>query len=1300
MDENHEDRDGRDEADFSAAPLRMASSPPVRGRSPLLHQQSPQRQQPPLTVNIAAASNDDLVPNLHTSPLAAASSSSAPYFTPLSSSGPSIPSVAGGGSYSKPPNVRRRSAPSAGLLGALFADRDSETERVEHEIPTAGGHEPLLYQRGHGSVSGRYPGSLSTSADAAMGPSLSQRASYASGRSRDNSFLESPATPDGARDLEAGHREGLSHQSNPRAVPRRGHSGSVEFSYRELDLKPFNPGSATTSDVGANTPRRPLSHRSSATELPPHVEERPPPSIPPASTKPQPQPSPPGAVHLPHHHAHPVDDRRRPSTLDALQQLNLSLISQAGANKRDPSLTRGTSVVISPATPRSLDGLPVMDGEDDLDVAEIVGSVGSGSGSERGRKRGRKGGRRESPLRRVASDDEHEREDGDGEHHHSYAGLGVSHPNGSYGSVGEYHNGNGAGLNIQDDVGERRPLLAGQRRRRSQGNGGGYGGGKGSWAGYLARLPHKVVRGAKEFQVSYLTVSNAKDCGWAALTSLPAVVLGLILNLLDALSYGIIIFPNSGFSIPASATQAGISMFLASTVVCQVVFALGGSSFKGANGSMMIEVMPFLYIMVQEIEKRAQGESPETVLATIMVAYAMSTILTGVVFLLLGIFRLGNLIQFFPRHILVGCIGGIGWFLFVTGIEVTTGLKPEMSLTFLGDVFKPHNLMLWGAALAVAMTLKLLQRKIHHALFVPMFYVTIPIVFYAIVLISGVSLAKLRELGWLFAGPGDGEDVPFWTFWTYFNKFQGIHWGALPSTFGTQLALVFFAVLHVPINVPALAVSTHQPVDVNHEIIGHGLSNLCAGFIGVPQNYLVYSNSVLYMRSGGNSTIGGLMLAGATAIIWIYGDKVIGFVPTVVVGSLIFHLAYDLMKESIWDTRNGGISVWEYSTILLIVVVMAVFGFTEGILAGMILACFFFVIMYSRRSIIRGSYKGTEVRSNVHRPYRQKMFLDSVGDQVRILKLQGFMFFGVISQLESYLEQLLVDHPKTRFVVLEFGLITGVDYSALEAFHRLKRLLIEHQVHLIFCEMGAIASDLAQSGIFSEHDPDVPHPSLESGGPGGETKVHSFESLNQALEFCENSLLVTFFRVKVEKEEAEVSGGLVDVGMTGASSGSPRMTELRKVASRILKDDRKLLTDAAQWGLDCDGMRLIASRFERIEVPRGTVLWKMGQEATEFYVIESGELLQMVPNQGRMEVIETLLPGTMVGELEVFSSRQHNGRLVVGGDSAGEVATLWRMTRDTFDEFSKEHASIAMLFVRVACGFDCTRFASYISLRR
>ena len=117
-----------------------------------------------------------------------------------------------------------------------------------------------------------------------------------------------------------------------------------------------------------------------------------------------------------------------------------------------------------------------------------------------------------------------------------------------------------------------------------------------------------------------------------------------------------------------------------------------------------------------------------------------------------------------------------------------------------------------------------------------------------------------------------------------------------------------------------------------------------------------------------------------------------------VVGSLIFYLGAELLRESIYDTFTAGIHYLEYATIILIVFSMGIIGFTEGIIIGIILSNIFFVVMYARRPVIRSLYTGSQLRSTVHRLYRQQKFLDLVGNQISVIKLQGFIFFGTVNQ--------------------------------------------------------------------------------------------------------------------------------------------------------------------------------------------------------------------------------------------------------------------------------------------------------------
>jgi SulP family sulfate permease len=110
---------------------------------------------------------------------------------------------------------------------------------------------------------------------------------------------------------------------------------------------------------------------------------------------------------------------------------------------------------------------------------------------------------------------------------------------------------------------------------------------------------------------------------------------------------------------------------------------------------------------------------------------------------------------------------------------------------------------------------------------------------------------------------------------------------ALIETIPTQLALVFFALLHVPINVPALALSVGEDnVQTDAELVNHGLSNFLAGCVGSIPNYLVYTNSVLFYRVGGTNRLSGFMLALVTLLVFLVGPWVIGYLPVMIVGTV------------------------------------------------------------------------------------------------------------------------------------------------------------------------------------------------------------------------------------------------------------------------------------------------------------------------------------------------------------------------------------------------------------------------------
>lgn len=87
----------------------------------------------------------------------------------------------------------------------------------------------------------------------------------------------------------------------------------------------------------------------------------------------------------------------------------------------------------------------------------------------------------------------------------------------------------------------------------------------------------------------------------------------------------------------------GLSETYSSTIVSQMVMTLGGSLIPGALGAMLIEILPFLRGIGSDIQHTLGNDNP-ALIPTVMVAYALTSFLIGIVFVALGAFKAGILV--------------------------------------------------------------------------------------------------------------------------------------------------------------------------------------------------------------------------------------------------------------------------------------------------------------------------------------------------------------------------------------------------------------------------------------------------------------------------------------------------------------------------------------------------------------------------------------------------------------------------------------------------------------------------------
>ncbi|CDO94304.1 unnamed protein product [Kluyveromyces dobzhanskii CBS 2104] len=734
----------------------------------------------------------------------------------------------------------------------------------------------------------------------------------------------------------------------------------------------------------------------------------------------------------------------------------------------------------------------------------------------------------------------------------------------------------------------------------------------------------------------------------------PAVGLGLLLNILDALSYGMIIFPITE-PLFSHLGPTGLSMFYVSTVICQLCFSLGLSSFPSAIGSEMIEITPFFHTMAISIMNSIPAGNDERVITTTIVCYAMSSVITGLTFFFLGKMRLGKIVGFFPRHILIGCIGGVGYFLVITGMEVCTRVSEfQYSWPFLSSLFTDTDLLFrWLTPAVLTLILVAVQSKIHSSLVLPTFYIITLLLFHFVVaVVPSLSLDKLRDSGWIFAKVDAKEN--WYDFYTLYN-FKNVEWSAIPKQVPTMLALTFFGILHVPINVPALAMSLNvDKYNIDKELIAHGYSNLISGLLGSIQNYLVYTNSVLFIRAGADSPIAGIMLTVATFIVMVIGPVIISFIPICIVGSLIFLLGYELIQEAIIDPF-GKLQPFEYLTILIIVITMGAVDFVIGIIVGILLACFSFLVTSTQLQTINGEYDGKIAKSTVYRDYIQSKFLRNVGEQIYVLKLQNILFFGTIISIEEKVNSLLeicdsdTSKKRIKYLILDFKNIRAksIDYSAAEGFNRIKRFLEKEKIDLI------ISSIDQEDQIYIAFD--------KVGLLGN---VELFSDLNGALEWCENEFLLRYKRIRTKTRARKLAQLKKSQNrMSKPPINTPRnhqfVSEVRNIFSEemeiqklssdvkerqqflpvLLMSIRKFRnaiqsTDETKRKNELDLWKRLIPYFEQKKFPPKT---EIRHRSNMFIIVESGAL-NITHHLVQGEFYETMSPKTAYGIINNVSN--------------------------------------------------------------
>ena len=672
----------------------------------------------------------------------------------------------------------------------------------------------------------------------------------------------------------------------------------------------------------------------------------------------------------------------------------------------------------------------------------------------------------------------------------------------------------------------------------------------------------------------------------------PSLVAGLISGILTVMieiSLGALIFSGD----LAHFVSYGIGITLFGSCVIGVVVAMT-SSLRGAVGLGQDIPAALLAPLVAGIAASlGTTASPETTYATVVAVIAITSLVTGTGFFLMGVFHLGGLIRFIPYPVIGGFLAGTGWLL----VRGSFGVMANAALTFAGlpHLFQADVLHRWLPGLIFAVVLYLVARRFNHFLVIPGMLLAAIVAFYAVVWLSSSSLAYIGARGWLL-GP-----FPPGALWRPISlaDLQLVRWQLVLASAGSIGTILLVSAVSLLLNASGMELTVRQDMDLDRELRSTGLANLLSGLGGGTTGFMALSLSALGYRLKASSRLVGIFIAGLCVLALFFGAPLLSRLPRPVIGGLLLFLGLSFLVEWVYD-------VWfkmakrDCIIILLILVAMNVFGVLQGVGLGILLAIGLFVFDYSRTSVVRHSLSGTTFRSNVDRPEFYIQYLCEHGELTTILELQGYLFFGTANKLLDQVRRRVdeAERPCPRFIVLDFRHVSGLDSSAVLSFVKMKQLVQAREIVLVLTHLSPEMTGKVQREMLTQTDA---------------AHWRTFPEINAGVAWCEEQIL-----------------------------------------QDVVALDRKLNTIFRQLEselLGPDGAEKLRSYCEQRQVQAGDILIKQGQPPSGLFFIETGGAEAELELSGGKHVLLRKMSGTIVGEMSLYTG--HPAAASVVADQPG-----------------------------------------------
>ena len=484
-----------------------------------------------------------------------------------------------------------------------------------------------------------------------------------------------------------------------------------------------------------------------------------------------------------------------------------------------------------------------------------------------------------------------------------------------------------------------------------------------------------------------------------------------------------------------------------------VAYAIFGTSRALAVGPVAV---------VSLMTAAAVGQIADT--GTIGYATAAVTLafLSGVILLLMGVFRLGFLANFLSHPVISGFITASGVIIAASQLRHILGVPGgghtlvEIASSLAGSVMQtnPYTLAVGAASLGFLLFVRSGLKPLLMAMRVP----EKPA---GIVTKIGPVIAVAASIGAVLAfdlgarGVAVVGEVP-----------QGLPPFTLPSFELELVQLLLASAMLISVIgfvesvsvAQTLAAKKRERIDPDQELVALGASNVSASLSGGFPVTGGFARSVVNFDAGAATPAAGAFTAAGILLAAAFLTPLIYHLPIAVLAATIIVAVLSLVDFGAL-VRAFRYSKADFAAMAATIAITLVLGVEAGVSVGVILSLALFLYRTSRpHAAVVGQVPGGEHFRNVER------HAVITSPLVVTLRVDESLYFANARYLEDRVYQLVAENPEARHIILMCPAVNFIDMSALESLEAINTRLASTDIKLHLSEVkGPVMDRLKRS---------------------------------------------------------------------------------------------------------------------------------------------------------------------------------------------------------------------------------------------